>query len=118
MAEEKNTEEQFYSLKEVRELQRKKLRDLHVPENEIEERRKAIISNAKEVLLKLANSIESLATKVSMVECLNADDFSKALALIKTKLPLKELPDDADDLLTFLTLTREEEMFMVVNKQK
>lgn len=116
--EKKNTEEQFYSLKEVRELQRKKLRDLHVPENEIEERRKAIISNAKEVLLKLANSIESLATKVSMVECLNADDFAKALSLVKTKLPLKELPDDADDLLNFLTLTREEEMFMVVNKQK
>ncbi len=117
MAEEKK--EEFYSLKDVRELQRKKLRDYGVPETEIEERRKAIISNAKEILLKLANNFESLATKVSMVECLNADDFSKALALIRTKLPIKQTDEneDTNDILTFLTLTHEEEMFMVVNKK-
>ena len=54
-----------------------------------------------------------------MVECLNADDFSKALALIRTKLPIKQTDEneDTNDILTFLTLTHEEEMFMVVNKK-
>lgn len=114
-------EEKYYSLRDVRMLQRKMLMDLGVPEEMIEERREAILKNAVQILKQMAVSFNSLATKIGITDCLNDEDFSKIFGVFATKLPisgpwLKVKHEDIPSVINFLTLTREQEMLMILSK--
>lgn len=110
-------EKQYYELKDVQNLQRKKLHDIGVPDSEIEEKRKLLIKYAVDILNKTAAKFEALSVKLNMTECLNEEDFAQIWELFGAKLPINNISSDDDKrLIKFLTLTREEELYMVMSK--
>ena len=115
--EEKREEpKQYYSLREVRILQTKKLIDLGVSPNDTDKVRENILKMAKDVLLSISNDFKTLATKLSMIETLNKGDFEPISRNLSVGLPIKNPSKEPPVLMDFLMPTLEEEMFMVISK--
>lgn len=122
MSEEKKKDEKpkyHYSLREIRMVQRDKLKDLGIPESEIEKIRENTIKMGKDLLMTISNDFKALATKLSIIEMISKDDLLKIYKKLTLKIPVKVdnetlTVEDLPDIIQFLTPSIEEEMSMIM----